>query len=57
MVVTTIVIPRDIFIGGDMITGIILTDLISAKYTTTSMSTTNGNDIMSAIEELVINFC
>jgi len=57
MVATTIAIPRDIFIGEDMITGIILTDLISARYTITGMSTTNGNDIMTAIVELVINFC
>ena len=57
MVVTTIVIPRDIFIGGDMITGIILTDLMLVRCATTDMNTTNGTDITTTIGDIVINFC
>jgi len=55
--VIIIVIPRDMSIGEVMTTGITLTDLILAGFTTIDTNTTNGNDITTAIADIGINFC
>jgi hypothetical protein len=57
MGVIIIAIPRDTSIGEAMITGITLTDLILARFTTIDTITTNGNDITTAIADIAINFC
>ena len=55
MAVIIIGTPKDIFIGEDMITGIILTDHTWVEFIMIEESTTNGTGIITIVAGIVIN--